>query len=186
MTNAHEIIDLEFATAQLSGNTDLLYRMLGKFKNEFIDVPNDVAALLAEGKLKDAKLKVHTTKGISGNLGLMALFECSKALDLQLRENTFEQSQVERFAQLMQTTCEYIESANFESSKMAPSKNRAPANDLKSVFLERLKRQEFIDDDTLEEYVEGLQLNQQLKQEITSLIEDLQYAKAIELITSAD
>jgi len=183
MTNSQNLVDLEFATSQLGGNKELLNRMLGKFTDEFASVPALVEKLIAENNVKDAKLKVHTTKGLSGNLGLTALFECTKKLDQQLREGEVDQAQLSAFSQIMLDTCEFIESIEGATSNVEykPS-NESQNTQYKGVFLERLKHNEFIDDDTLHTYVDSLSLDPREKQELKTLVEELQYADAITIL----
>lgn len=184
MSDSKNLLDIKFALSQLSGNSDLLSRMLHKFSAEFIAVPEKVKNALAQNDLGEAKLQVHTTKGLSGNLGLMALYECSKTLDQQMRDNEIDEAQIETFTSIMNDTCEYIKTVNLTQTvpqQFSPPDNRSN-NDEKRIFLDRLKHNEFIDDDTLFTYINSLSLKEEQKSVLKELIEDLQYAKAIDMI----
>lgn len=184
MPQEHPLVDLEFATSQLSGNTDLLFKMLKKFKTEFSAVPMQVTNLIATGDLKGAKLKVHTTKGLSGNLGLMALFNCSKELDQELRAGNVVTQLVEEFTIIMQQTCDHIDSVNTDTKANPTYSNteNKVKSDYKDVFIQRLQRNEFIDDDTLHSYIESLNLTSDSKKTLQSMVEELNYDSAVELI----
>lgn len=185
MAVSQNLVDVPFALSQLGGNSDLLQRMLQKFKNEFISVPSDVKTFLNADNLKEAKLKVHTTKGLSGNLGLMALFECSKKLDQQMRENQIDAALLDTFDALMKDTCQFIDTIDLET-KVAPEFSQTMAKQShKQLFLERLKRHEFIDDKTLHMYADSLHLTVEVKRELVALVEELQYAKAIDIINAS-
>lgn len=184
MSTTQNLVDIEFALSQLSGNSDLLSKMLVKFSDEFSAVPNKIIHALEQNNLTEAKLQVHTTKGLSGNLGLMALYECSKKLDQQIREGNIDQTQVQAFASIMHDTCEFLKIVNLDLKTPKNFSDAKPSinNNEKSIFLERLKHNEFIDDDTLFSYINALSLNEDKKQTLKELVEELQYAKAIDLI----
>ena len=183
MTQTQNLVDIDFALSQLAGNTDLLSRMLTRFEQEFSSVPLEVNTLIDAGDLQQAKMKVHTTKGISGNLGLMALFECSKVLDEQLRGETIDTEQLALFASLMRDTCTFVSTLNLTRNappEFTPDNN----NDFISEFIERLERHEFIDDATLHKYINSLNVDDASKRNLVSLVEELQYSEAIKIIKS--
>lgn len=182
MTTQQHLLDIDFALSQLGGNSDLLGRMLTRFQQEFATIPSQVKTLIAEGNLKDAKMKVHTTKGISGNLGLMAVYECTKILEQQLRDTVLDLEQTERFESLMAKTCAFIETIDLDAKALpaftAENKDNAGIEE----FIKRLDRHEFIDDETLHEHVNALALSNQAKENLVALVEELKYSEAIKII----
>lgn len=188
MSNKHSLVDIDFATSQLGGNSELLARMLGKFCDEFSSTPQSVIDALANGDKHEAKMKVHTTKGLSGNLGLLALFECSKVLDQQIRDDNIDDSQLDAFVHIMAETIACVK--NLDLSQSAPTEYTTStlpsSSDVsiseKAAFIKRLERNEFIDDDTLYAYIDALPFNEDEKKTLQTLVEELQYAKAIEMI----
>lgn len=187
MSDSQNYVDIEFATMQLGGNSELLIKMLGKFCVEFSSTPQQVIDALAQNNKHEAKMKVHTTKGLSGNLGLMALFECSKILDHQIRENTIDPLQVDAFNTTMQETIAFIKALNLtvaSPTTFSPiDKDSQPRQ--KAIFIKRLQHNEFIDDDALFTYINELPFNEAEKQSLKSLVEELQYDKAIDMIKQA-
>jgi HPt (histidine-containing phosphotransfer) domain-containing protein len=187
MSNTQNLVDLEFATMQLGGNSQLLAKMLSKFCAEFNSTPQKVIAALAQGNIREAKLKVHTTKGLSGNIGLMALFECSKILDQQIRDDAIDPVQVEAFDTVMQDTIKCIKNLGLMAanpSTFSPFDNDVDTGQ-KADFINRLERNEFIDDDTLFTDINALPFNEAQKQTLKTLVEELQYAKAIDMVKQA-
>ena len=184
MNDSKNLLDIKFALSQLSGNSDLLSRMLQKFREEFITVPDKVKNALAQNDLREAKLQVHTTKGLSGNLGLMALYECSKTLDQQMRDEEIDKAQVESFTRIMEDTCEFLKTVDLSRNEpqQFSQKDTNSDDDEKRIFLDRLTHNEFIDDNTLFSYINSLSLNEEQKKVLQELVEDLQYAKAIDMI----
>ncbi len=182
MTEQQPLINLEFALGQLSGNSDLLFRMLHKFKAEFSKVPTQVKKLVDNSDLKEAKLKVHTTKGLSGNLGLMALYEISKMLDQSLRAGHVDHELIDKFESIVQETCEEIDRTEPTSTSVTSSANNSTKEDLKSVFIEQLNRNEFIDDEMLHKYIDALSMNVEQKQQLQVMVEELDYDSAVAFI----
>jgi hypothetical protein len=117
----------------------------------------------------------------------MAVFECSKVLDQQIRDDQVDTSEVEKFDTLMQETILYIKELSLGSVPPSTFSPLDSDGDLaeKTAFIKRLERNEFIDDDTLFAYINALPFNETEKQTLTTLVEELQYSKAIEMINSA-
>jgi len=184
MANKQNLLDIEFALSQLSGNSDLLSRMLIKFSDEFSAVPEKVELAIERNDIKEAKLQVHTTKGLSGNLGLMALYECSKELDQLIRDGEVNESHLQKFSSIMVDTCEHIKTIDLVENTPPTFSNTdfALNNTEKNKFLDRLHHNEFIDDDTLFTYINALPFSQEQKLTLKGLVEELQYAKAIDMI----
>lgn len=182
MSAEQPLINLEFALSQLSGNSDLLFRMLHKFKTEFSKVPTQVRKLVDNSDLKEAKLKVHTTKGLSGNLGLMALYESAKKLDQSLRAGLVDHELIDKFDLIVQQTCDEIDRAELDAPVGTSFTDKTPQEDLKSLFIEQLKRNEFIDDETLHKYIDALSMSSEQKQQLQAMVEDLEYDSAVTFI----
>lgn len=181
------VLNYDFALSQLGGNEALLKKMLGRFVSEFVGIPADVAALLAENDISAAKMKVHTIKGISGNLGLQALYDCATRFDAELRTGELNQSMLEEFTYLVgQTCCEINKMELKETPQKSPERGTMSADESKIALISRLNRNEFIDDDTLNELIGGLALDEAETQKLVSLIEELQYPEAIALIEGND
>jgi HPt (histidine-containing phosphotransfer) domain-containing protein len=183
MPNELPLLNFEFALNQLGGNESLLSKMLGKFVTEFEHAPEEVAKLCSANDLKSAKMKVHTIKGISGNLGLQAVYECATKFDAELRSERYDAELFEEFSKLVKLSCEEIQrqeqvedpERSFGAASLSPSTS-------KTELMKRLKRNEFIDDDKLVDLVSGLQLGDEKANKLMSLIEELQYHEAIELV----
>lgn len=182
MTTSKPLFDQEFALSQLGGNSDLLKRMLVRFEQEFTTVPEEVRTLIDKNEIKEAKMKVHTTKGLSGNLGLMALYESAKILDQHLREGSHTEALLEEFARIMKDTCVVLQNVDLATNTPAEFTTEVADNQHYEEFVQRLERHEFIDDATLHNYVNSLNMSEEDKKQLVSLVEELQYAKAIEII----
>lgn len=177
------ILNYDFALNQLGGNEALLSKMLGKFVTEFARVPSEVSNSLGNNDVNSAKIKVHTVKGISGNLGLQALFDCATRFESELRAGQWNQSTLLEFTQITSESCIEIQKMDQKEAPLRENGGATLAPETsKTELIKRLKRNEFIDDDTLLEMVSSLRLSESSSRNLISLIEDLQYPEAIALI----
>jgi HPt (histidine-containing phosphotransfer) domain-containing protein len=177
------ILNYDFALNQLGGNEALLSKMLGKFVTEFARVPAEVSNSLGNNDINSAKIKVHTVKGISGNLGLQALFDCATRFETELRAGHWNQSTLLEFTRITSESC--IEIQQIDQKEVLLHENSGASltpETNKTELIRRLKRNEFIDDDTLFDMVSSLQLSESSCRNLISLIEDLQYPEAIAII----
>ncbi len=177
------ILNYAFAVNQLGGNEVLLRKTLGKFVSEFEETSAEVTDLIDNNDLKAAKMKVHTVKGISGNLGLQALFDCTSKFDAELRSGEYSQETLQQFTLLVSQTClEIKQMENAEDSEYQFREPTLPPEKSKIDLIKRLKKSEFIDDQKLMSLISGLGLLENDAKNLLQLIEDLQYHQAIELI----
>lgn len=184
MSDQDDIIDLCFALNQLNNNEEMLGRLLTKFRDEFISVPKQVKAHLQSDDLINSKLKVHTTKGLAGNLGLSALYNCSKDLDKQLKEGTVDYQLVDRFAKIMALTCDYISTQKFKNHQVQAESVQAQINQYLPELKQCLESREFIDDERLIKYVGCLAISEKDKNILIQWVEELNYSDALEFLNT--
>ncbi|MFC3120321.1 hypothetical protein [Agaribacter flavus] len=181
MDKSSVLIDTNFGLSQLGGNESLYHRMLVKFRHEFSDTPQKVLTAIQNTAFDDAKICVHTTKGIAGNLGLTALYECSKILDKQIKNKELEDSTITSFETLMSETCQAIDALDIQQDK--PLDLDGESSEAASAQLkQKLERHEFIDDGELQTLVSNLAMSRENKLVLVEMIEELRYEEAIGLI----
>jgi two-component system, sensor histidine kinase and response regulator len=73
--------------ALLSNNDMLMLDILDRFKNEYMTFEQDVAELIEKKDAKVLERKIHTLKGVAGNLGATELFDMSKVFEAQIVDN---------------------------------------------------------------------------------------------------
>ncbi|MFQ3250027.1 MAG: HPt (histidine-containing phosphotransfer) domain-containing protein [Glaciecola sp.] len=177
------ILNYDFALNQLGGNEALLSKMLGRFVSEFADVSNEVMALIEDNDFHNAKMKVHTVKGISGNLGLQALYDCSTRFDALLRVSETNQAIADEFSRLVTDTCTEIRNKDLKDTSQANlSESTHSREQSKTELINRLDKNEFIDDETLTNLIAGLGIEEAAAFDLIQLIEELQYPKAIDVL----
>ena len=175
------LLDITFGLSQLSGNAQLLNKMLLRFANEYVDSPAKVEALLESGDYAGAKILIHTAKGITGNLGLVALFEYCKVFELHIKAQEVDDELLQNYRHLINGTCEQIHALDLENT--AVKTGLETTGNASAQLAEMLKRQEFIDESLLNKLVNELHLNDTEKQTIIALIEALHYEQALSMLS---
>jgi HPt (histidine-containing phosphotransfer) domain-containing protein len=174
------IFDAEFATKQFSGNHVLLTQILGKFISQHQDFDTVLTELIQQGNMETSAHHVHTLKGVSGNLGMTALYNACKTFEEHLASNVSQESLndlVEVFRQTM------IAVNNF-SAPDAPqvSENDGLPKSEKAALIAALKSNEFISDSKMQGYLQSMSLDNETQAQLLQAINDLDYPKAIQLL----
>ncbi|MEG0829612.1 MAG: ATP-binding protein [Anaerovoracaceae bacterium] len=78
------ISDKTFAISNLSGSTALYEKHLCKFQTNYADAGDRFNLLIQSGQLVEAERFIHSVKGLSAMLGLVALSDCANVLEKAL------------------------------------------------------------------------------------------------------
>lgn len=179
MDNSKPIIDHQFGLRQLSGNAAILHKLLNKFHAQyscFADTLNGFVANRDHRAIKDA---VHTVKGISGNLGLFALHEQSKTLELQISDEIEFSPALQQFLTLLQLTLDEIAELDAQTNVTSNKIGDSAASD---TLRQLLVKNEFIPDEQLQLLLSRIRLDEKQKDILAKAINDLDYAQAIDII----
>ena len=79
-------INLPSALARLSGNRELLLQLLRHFRQEWSGAEENIRLALATDALVQARMTVHTLRGVAGNLSMNTLVAAAQALEQALKE----------------------------------------------------------------------------------------------------
>lgn len=97
-----QYIDVESALPRVGGNQGLYEKLLAKFEGSVnMQAFKDA---IASGDYKTAGDIAHAAKGVAGNLSLTAFFDQSVIVMDQLREENFNEGEVQKFEQLFDET----------------------------------------------------------------------------------
>lgn len=99
-------IDAESALARVGGNQDLYNKLLAKFEGS-VNMEGFKNAINS-GDYKAAGDVAHAAKGVAGNLSLTAFFDQSVIVMNQLREDTYDPAEVDKFELLFNETKDAI------------------------------------------------------------------------------
>ena len=95
---ANQSFDTSAALARLANKRTLYHRMLLRFATEHRDKAERVLGALNRNNLAEAGNILHSLKGISGNLGMIELFDAIVALELGVRIGNPAASEIEAFS----------------------------------------------------------------------------------------
>jgi CheY-like chemotaxis protein len=87
-------VDLPAALSRLSGNRELLLKMLRNFGQEWSGAHESIQAALAAGDLQQARQTVHTLRGVACNLSVTHVAASAEALEQALKGG--ESHEIER------------------------------------------------------------------------------------------
>ncbi|MFT7412088.1 MAG: HPt (histidine-containing phosphotransfer) domain-containing protein [Paraglaciecola sp.] len=174
------IFDAQFALNQFSGNRLLLVNILEKFIQQYEHFDTLLTKYLRQNDLHAAKQQVHTVKGVSGNLGMKALHQACKELEVHL-SNPKTGLTLEDFLLIFKQTFTLVHNYSTENDVEARPEI-APHQDDKTTLIAALKRNEFISESRMQSYSQSLNLSPEKLNELKHSIDDLDYPAAILLL----
>lgn len=80
------MLNISYALERIAGNTRLYLRIAHNFRKHFYMVPEQLPQLI-DSNIEEAIRMVHTIKGLSGQIGADELYEYSRELETELKEN---------------------------------------------------------------------------------------------------
>lgn len=182
------LFDLNFGLNQLSGNRELLFKLLDKFILEYQSAPERLNAQFNEGAWQDATVLVHTLKGVAGNLGFVALHQQSKVIEQHLRETQSTPPDFDQFVDVLQASFEAVEIARSGQNEQTGSHTTAtstpPDADNASLvaLTQALSNHEFIPPEQLDSWLDACISDENTKQDIRLAIDELDYEEALNLL----
>lgn len=176
-----DMFDAEFATRQFSGNHALLIQILGKFIAQHQDFDNELTQQLQDNDFDAVKHNVHTLKGVSGNLGMTALYNECKVFEQHLATKQISDEQRDILSQAFKQTLSVVKAFSEQGSVQKTPENVA-ANSEKSSLIAALKGNEFISDEKMQRYLASLDIEPSVQEQLQQAIHDLDYPKAIQLL----
>lgn len=178
MNEVESIIDLKFGLAQLGGNQDLLVKLLTKFQAQNADLADKLDTLIASNDKESAAGIIHTVKGVSGNLGLSALHVEAKRLETSLYNGSIEGSGLAEFESVLSKT--FIEIATLSQQ---PVVDEPVEKDGISKLQDSLRNNEYVPSDKVNNYLNQGSFSQDQIKQIIQAIDELDYPKALTLLT---
>lgn len=172
------LFDSSFGLEQLSGNRDLLCKMLDRFCSDYANIEDDLSATIAAADQTSCKAKAHTIKGVAGNLGMWNLYHHSKVLEDAAKDTP--ENMAPAFGEFQTSiNATFAEIKGFIAGDSAPA---ASAPDAISELKSLLEAFEFIAPDKLDDLLTTAGFDDGVKAQVTQAINDLDYPTAISLI----
>jgi len=85
-------VNIEEGTKRVMNNAKIFAKLLSKFKNDTSF--NELDTAMENGDIENAKINVHTLKGLAANLSLTELFKQSVEMETQLKMNSVNPQQI--------------------------------------------------------------------------------------------
>lgn len=181
------IIDLDFGLRQLSGNRELLYRLLNKFATEYQNLSSRMDTMLEKEDLSSAEILIHTLKGVSGNLGCNRVFESSRIVNEQVKLGAPDSDSLQLLYATLNETLEEIKVLTGEEqpSPVPAPKVESKQTHSKSALINALTHHEYINDEKLKSWLTDLNLEAKQEESLVEAIMSLDYEHALKLLEQA-
>lgn len=187
MDKSTTLVDIEFGLSQLSGNKNLLFTLLGKFTDEYRTLDTDLQGLVENQQYDDAYSLIHTLKGVTGNLGLFALHNASKPVEMAIRNDKELPDDYSSFVVLLNETVSHIDTLTAESTSDNSANAKASNAPVNSAAAERARKQltsalkasEFISQCALEEWLSAMGIENEKREAIIDAVDELDYEEAL-------
>ncbi|MCP3429479.1 Hpt domain-containing protein [Opacimonas viscosa] len=178
-----EIFNSEFGLNQLNQNHELLCRLLTKFIDDYQSAQSKLLDMLEQRQWDSAVLLIHTIKGISGNLGLEALYDASKALEEAAKAQTLTEQQLKDLGNLIAQTIKEVN--HFINTEVAPQtvyELNANKADTVASLISVLEKNQFVPSDKLASYMQNIDISQSEKDDLLVYIQQLNYEDALDIL----
>lgn len=184
------IIDTQFGLNQLSGNETLLITLLTKFADEYAEAEQKIENLIAQENWEEARVYLHTLKGVSGNLGCNRLLEQARLAEHFMMSNQSTPPNLSSTLSALTATLATIDSiktagsiaasSNVPSSSLSDTDNAAELSQVSSGLITALENHEFIPQEQLEPWLS--EVTDDIREQVREAIDELDYELAIQLL----
>ncbi|MBE0469837.1 MAG: Hpt domain-containing protein [Methyloprofundus sp.] len=191
------MLNTEAGLTYLAGNKVLYQKLLKRFseqiQNEYfetLELLKQLSSNASNQKFTAAQRDVHTLKGVAGNLAAEGLFELSKQIDLNLKQNQVPNADlIKQFEQALDQT--RTEIAAYLPNQPEPIITDAASGELDSSMLEKLSQlkqrllaSEYIEDEELNRLGQSLPSHfQSTWQQLVSALDEFDFAQAVEKLS---
>lgn len=176
------VVDFGFGLSQLSGDESLLIMLLAKIKTEYSDCDNKLKTMFDNKEWDQAKVLIHTLKGVAGNLGCKQLYTSAKQMEDELKSVNACPSVFPKFADTLHATMALIQKAE-DAGTVEIGDDEEPSNEIKEL-VSMLESNAYISRDKLVDLLAATRYDDDTKQQLTLAIDTLDYAFALELLNS--
>ena len=174
------LLDSGAALRRLAGNRRLYHRLLAEFAREQRDAPHRIRAALAAERERARRL-AHTLKGVSGNIGAMAVHLQAKKVEAAIvEENDSALDQALRVLQemLAATTAEIARYSGAEAVADRPAETGQGGEEAGGLLQELARLQRLVELHDLEAEETFLRLEPQMQRHCASECQRLRQALA--------
>jgi len=117
---------------RVGGNVGLYLRLLRKFREKGSDHYDEIIRELTHGEMDVAVRMAHTLKGVSGNLGIMEVFEAAKKAEAELKAGKLEDSTLAALKSAVDATLEDLSKMAVQEAGAESAGSSVRMEDVKS------------------------------------------------------
>ncbi len=162
----------------LNDDDEQLRAVLRMFREDFADTARLITEKLAAGEHEQAEKLLHQTKGVAGNVGAVALYQLSQALDQQLKQNSYSTELLAQWQAQFAETLMALDGLTAERSTVA-NPDQETSRQLLLQLDNLLAQNDFISNDLLQGLRNSLDAGQQdTCGDLIACIKKLDYAAA--------
>ncbi|XOV77372.1 MAG: Hpt domain-containing protein [Aestuariibacter sp.] len=179
--DSNVIFDREFALNQLSGNAELLQKMLERFCNDYAGMADEVKTVIESADFAEVRRKAHTIKGVAGNLGFWNLHLQAKLLEDAAKQDGADLSAAyhDFNTSLLASMDEIRADGKLDTGSSEQTASDKPARD---VLHDLLNAFEFIEPEKLDQLLDESGIDSTKKTDIINAVNDLDYPAALSLL----
>lgn len=86
-------VDWQAGLKRLMGNEQLFRKLLASFVRDYADADTRILSALAANEREEARMQLHTLKGVAANLSLTSFYEATFAAEQAVKNQNTEQEQ---------------------------------------------------------------------------------------------
>jgi HPt (histidine-containing phosphotransfer) domain-containing protein len=102
-------INEEEVLSRVMNNGKLLVKLLGKFKADNVNLLEETCSYIAANDYEQAKVSIHTLKGIAANLAFTELYKQTVELEAQIKNGSANQDTQESVKKCLAETLVHID-----------------------------------------------------------------------------
>lgn len=179
-----EFFNSVFAQQQLSGNHEILCRLLTKFIDDYQNAESDIKEMIETNNFTSAHMLIHTLKGVSGNLGMEQLHDFCKTAENLAKQECLRPDDVNQLTHLIAETTKRLKQFMNDSVTDKPvlKGSQHPTSDAKAALSEFITKNQFIPHKKLDQLLSALPAESHDIQQLRESIQILDYEKALAII----
>jgi two-component system sensor histidine kinase/response regulator len=181
---AFERINTLDGLRRVGGNAGLYLKLLRKFREKGSLHYDEVTREITIGEMEIAVRMAHTLKGVSGNLGIMEVFEAAKMAEAELKAGNLEESTLEALKKAVDATLEDLNKLGIAEADENGGGKSVRLEDVKEkvVKLKDLLKNDDPEAKALLDQIGPVEGFEKQFQEMRKLVEGYDFEEALEIL----
>lgn len=177
------ILDIDFGISQLSGNKALFVSLLKRFMSDYSGTPEQLREKIMSHQLDQAKIQIHTLKGVASNLGLKALQATCKSSEQAFKDSQCAIEATEQIIEMFEQSRAEIRRVIDQHDADAARNHTLPdEHGHVATLIDKLTKNEFVAPQYVNLATSELNLSPADKSRLAQAINELEYATALDIL----